>query len=218
MQELRRGNLLSVAGDGEGCQAQVNAHGFAVGRELGTIHLHHEAGEVTTGTVLDDGRTARGGRQVAAPIDGDTPHLREAELSSLNPKSIGLKPDALPVVALLEARSTGLTLVLPPVTEGLIQVPERLLEWNVGNLCQPTSFRGLLGLSNALFLQCCAPWVLLSSFVEVLAQRQGIVPNDTGAAKDSRQCRLLVRMGVEAVAVAKLLCHKDYIQNQETPP
>ena len=64
------GNLFTVTGDGEGCQAQVNANGLAVGLQWGTLHLHHEAGEVAASAVFKAhaSRHAIFAREIIFPI------------------------------------------------------------------------------------------------------------------------------------------------------
>lgn len=64
------GNLFTVTGNGEGCQAQVKANGLAVGLQWGTLHLHHEAGEVAASAVFKAhaSRHAIFAREIIFPI------------------------------------------------------------------------------------------------------------------------------------------------------
>lgn len=63
---LWRGHLFAIGGDGEGCQAQVNAHAapvlWADGATGGAFHFHHEAGEVAA-TAIADHRAGAGLRR-----------------------------------------------------------------------------------------------------------------------------------------------------------
>lgn len=129
---------LAVTGDGQGCQAQVDAHRFAVGLQLGAFCLHYEAGEVAPAGILDDGDAAGLRRQVSTPDHGYAPYLAEPEGVFLDPEGIALEADTLPAMPLLEPGSTDLTFAFalsagPPTAEGLVQVAERLLQRDVAD-------------------------------------------------------------------------------------
>ena len=149
-------------------------HGVAVGLQLGLLHRHHEAGTGPASTVLDDGdavgpagrgllqamgmpRRQPGSsprRFTLAPGHGDATHPGEPGFPPLGPGGVGLQPHAWVVVASLEGGSAGFALAAalqaaPPVGQGLIQTPERLL--------QATPFSGSTPASGAVAAAASVP-------------------------------------------------------------
>ena len=143
---------------------------------------HHEAGDGPASPVLDDGDAAGHSRQGPAPDHGDAAHPGESEVFPFNPKGIGLQPDALAVVASPEAGRADSALVAPlqmapPVAQGLIRIPESLLEGDVGNLRKPRLLGPAFGLGDPPPLEFSAAWVRLPLRVEVPASCPGVVPD-----------------------------------------
>jgi len=135
---------------------------------------------------------------------------------------MGHEANGLRTPALLEAwwfdlRALALAFQAgPPVAVRLIEVAHGLLQHHITGLRQPLPLWRLFGLRDAELGQDGVAG-LLPSGIQLTALGQGVVPHHTGAAERTSQRHLLMRVGVEPVAVALLHPFREYVESQEKP-
>ena len=146
VQVLRVGDPLAGAQRGQAADAEVNADGLPGFWQRRGLYINHQRDEIFSAWLADDGYRGRINRDVFGPLD-----LQRAELRDQQPLIPKLELEGrsgvfrrLLAILTLEGRVSGA--LLEEVGERCLQIAQRLLSRDTGDIVQPSRFWLLLEL------------------------------------------------------------------------
>lgn len=137
------GDSLTVAGSGKSANSKINSHRLTDRFEFRKLFVQDQSNKVTSAGTLCD-RYGRGLRlELPTPIYVETAQPRDNQIRVVGVWTGELESRsrvfcALLVPTLLERRILGL--LVEELHEGVVQMPERLLDRNAGDFSQPRGF------------------------------------------------------------------------------
>ena len=183
----------------------INADHLRRDRQRVDIFFHQHGDEVAVSCVFRDGHRcglASTGQRTRPDDMQGVFHLRKGQLTAVPREcACGIRSRLHPVFA-LEFGISGTS--LEEVTEGSLQMPQGLLEWDTGDFLQPSAIV-LLFEPGELGRGVIVGNALLFLYVGVCPQAQGPVVREANTAKGTGKYSRLLVGGVKSIQVGAFL-------------